>query len=218
MNSFVIGGERIRVLDMDAERGHATKNHSTEERRTFDERADEEKKCSTIYERQHKFLTIYSSYCEPTRIVDPEKAIRIALVAQSSAYPTVRRRLTTTIIAITYVNREGIFQPLWKLRRFEPGKPYPFLSKGDLMNILSPLFKKVTLTLGTLTHKEVKAIAWQLDTDEGLFYIPWHSGIIIENSANFTFEEKTLGEMDGIYEHLCFGTTNSADTYRIICD
>lgn len=213
MTSFMFGGERIGVLNMDAMRGS---NHSTEARKSFEERAYTETREYAKYERYNgKFLTVYSAYCEATAEIEPVKLWRLCLTAEAYMSEKKFTFRPTNVLAVFY-NSNGKFRLLWQTNHFQK-REYDFLNKNEIKEFLEPLLGKMKITLGQLSCNGVPSIAWQLQTDDAIYYIPFHNSIIIEDCKNFTFEEKTLDEMKKVYKHLRFLSTGEKDSYKILC-
>ncbi|MCM1323553.1 MAG: hypothetical protein NC218_05280 [Acetobacter sp.] len=200
---------------MEVERGSSYK--SREPYQSFAERALEEAKDCTPFERGHKFLNVYSEYCTAQSVTDPERGLRLALTGASYVYSQMRRKLTATNALMVFYNKNGKFVPLWELHHFQSGTSYLFLNTEELTTTLKKVFKNVKLTLGELKVKNIPAISWRVETEDGFFYIPWHSGAVIEDSPKFSFTAKELDEMRNVYTLLRFAPHYKAGTYKILC-
>ena len=97
-----------------------------------------------------------------------------------------------------------------------------FLNIHVLAAKLNPIIGCFQLNLGELRYKNSnRAIAWEISSDKGTFYIPWHNGCIIEKKAEeseLSFEKKSLKEMtqSHVYCALRF-EEESNGAYRVVC-
>lgn len=216
MTTFTIGGQQIRVLDMDSERGNG-KVYS-ENIPTFAETALEEAKDSTAADKKHKFMTVYSEACISWRATSPEDIIRISLVGQSYVCPRYQKRLIQSNVLMVFYQKNGNFVPLYKLHHLQPKKHYIFLDKEELTQKLSEVFNTVKLTLGQLLTPNLKCIAWRAKTEEGDFYILWHNGSIIKAQDYLVFEERNFKDIKNTYELLRFTPSLiRKDAYTVLC-
>lgn len=209
------GGERIHVLDLDVERGSTPS--PAENKQTFKDLAFEEVKSCEHEKNQSRFLNVYSEYSYAWHTDTPDQTLRLCLTGASYLYSPLRRMLKQTHALMVFYNRNGQFKPLWLLHHFKSGKSYTFLNQNKLLQIFKKLFKRVKIKLGALTVQNVPAIAWKIETNEGIFYIPWHSGAIIEADDSFTFEEKPFNEMKTFYNILRFTSTLEKGTFQVTC-
>ncbi len=215
----MIDGTSYSVLDMDTERG-AHSNHYASYK-PFAERAIEEIKYLSLEERRHRFIIAYSIYGQTFLTTAPDQILRFSLAGQ--VYNRNPRRMTLcNVLAVLYYNGKK-FRPLtgWELRHFQSGEHPIFLDKQGLKQTLNKLFKHASLSLGILTSEPATCScpAWQIETEQGKFFIPWHNGMIIEDSTNFSFEEKEFDEVKkSCYSLLSFSRSLVKDEcYKIHC-
>ncbi len=206
MTSFTIGGIPYRILDIEAERG-ARIPHA-EQYKPFTERALEEIKDMPNHEKNHQFLVAYSVYGDTFITADPNTILRLSLAGQ--VYNNSIRRMTLCDVLAVFYHDGKKFRPFksWELRHFNSNDAPAFLDKENLEAQLKGVFRKVDITLGalTLTTRSVTCPAWQIVTDKGTYYLPWHNGTIIEEDPAFSFEEKDFAEIQETqyYTHLRF--------------
>lgn len=202
-------------MDVDANYGKKKAVSSIYERYIpFAERAREE--IASCNNQQHKFITVYSKYFVPQDITNPEKTLNLCLTATPYVYSHNRRKLSSTDVLAVFAKKDDKLILLWELHRLKINTCYAFLDKSAVIDTLSNIFKQVSIKLGTLTCQEIPCIAWQLHTEDGVFYIPWHNGSIIEDCESFTFEEKPFEEIKKTYAFLRF-TPYAANSYQPIC-
>lgn len=218
MKSFTIAGIPYRILDLDAERGgHST--HS-EPYKPFIERAQQAINHLSHSEKQHCFIIAYSVYGEIYLTSDPDIILRFSLAGEVYSH---RRRMTLCDVLAVFYRKDNKFYPLqkWELRHFNSGEHLPFLNPKELEATLHDIFLEVKLTLGalTLTTRSVTCPAWRITTEKGTFFIPWHSGMIMEDNSKFAFEEKEFDEVKNAYYSLLSFTQSHlcGEFYKIRC-
>lgn len=205
MNSFTISGVPYRVLDLDSERGARTPH--TEPYRPFTERALDEINQLPESEKDHQFLVAYSLYGNTFITADPGIILRLSLAGE--VYNTITRKMMLcNVLAVFYRDGEK-FRPLsnWELRHFKSDDTPAFLNKEKLNAQLKGIFKEASVCLGklTLTSRMLSCPAWQINTEKGTYYLPWHNGALIENADVFFFETTEFNEIkDTMYTHLRF--------------
>lgn len=218
-NYFDYGDLRFSPLDMSVERDAPTQH--AEPYIPFPERAAKYLKKASEDKLKHKFINVYSYCAEMYTAIDPSVVSRLSLTGQTTVYSAFLKRLTLCARAAVFYNNGKKFKPLYEIRHFENKAEPTFLSKEKLLERLSPLFKSIKISLGKLTEKGIPSIAWQLQTNEGIFYIPWHNGCIMESSEDTSFEEHSFIELkkSNIYACLRFGEslTSHGESYRIVC-
>lgn len=198
-----------RMLDMDVERGAATEHKP---HRPFTERVLDEVNELPDSEKDHQFLVACSLYGNIYITANPNNILRFSLAG--NVYNSRIRRMTLCD-AMTVVYRDGEkFRPLpnWELRHFKRNDTPDFLNKEKLETEMKKIFHSVTITLGELTHlkHEISCPAWQITTEKGTYFLPWHSGAIIEGTNEFSFEEKNFSQLkETTYTHLRFAVANS---------
>jgi len=80
------------------------------------------------------------------------------------------------------------------------------------------VFKKIDIRLGQLEEKGIRFIAWEIETEKGIFYIPWHNGCLIEQTGELEFTEMPFAELKRTYKVLRFAKcVGEREAYRIVC-
>lgn len=213
MANFRIGAETFRTLDMDAEYG--SHKSYTEKFLTLQEKFDEEIKNFTTKEnKKHLFTVTYGMCGDAYNSFSPTFLMRLALTGQGCLYNSSLNRVNVTTGAGVYIFHDGKFHHLWTHKHYEPNQKPVFLNLKDLERLLSPYFNNLEITLGILKFDCTRNIAWQLKTEKGIFFIPWHNGCIIEDHPNLSFEEKTFPEVKNTYCVLSFAPLEGG--YRIV--
>ena len=213
MASFKLGTETFRTLDMDAEYG-AHKSYN-EKFKTFQEKCDEEiKKYTTEENKQHVFTVAYGMYGEMYNTFSPTHLMRLALTGQSCLFSSMINRVNVPTGIAVYIFHKGKFVNLWTHKHYESQQHPIFLNKKELFSTLKPYFSTLEITLGIIKESGFKTIAWELKTDKGMFYLPWHNGCIIEKQEKFSFTPKEFSELKNTYCVLSFKESNGG--YKII--
>jgi hypothetical protein len=214
MANFKLGTETYRTLDMDAE--YDAHKSYTEKFKTFLEKSNEEIKDYTTEEnKEHLFTVTYGLYGEMYNCFSPTYLMKLALTGQSSLFSSMLNRVNVPTGIGVYIFHNGKFHNLWTHKHYEPRQTPDFLNKNELKKLLKPYFSKLEIKLGLLKYDSTKTIAWQLETEKGIFFIPWHNGCVIENHERFSFEEKTFQEVKNIYCVLSFSSYEDGG-YRIV--
>ena len=167
------------------------------------------------------FVNLYSEvgWIDDTEAQDERRNFYLSAVGQNSlvcgymgAYKSSNQ------IAVYFKNKKGNYERLWGTSRFNQKQLPEFLNVHVLSRKLNKIIGNFVLRMGQLTYKtSSKAVAWEIISDEGIFYIPWHNGCIIEKNKDaslLNFEEKTLKEMRQTYCALRFEEF-SQGIYRI---
>ena len=212
MNTFMIDGEVVRILDPNTAVGCSKINRAP----SLAQRAKDELKEVSPEEKESLFLAIYFESGLTWHTVDPEDILRLSLAGQTYICSHWKKRMTPANALLVYYRTEGRFVPLYKVSHFETKKEYTFLNKVELTQHLLKVFKSVKLTLGQLSSPGLESIAWKAEANEGDFFIPWHNGCIIPAQEHLHFEEKPLNEMRNVYSSLRF-TSYDAEHYVILC-
>ena len=117
-----------------------------------------------------------------------------------------------------YFNKDGRYERLWLTERFEAKMTPEFLNIHVLAAKLNPIIGCFQLNLGELRYKNSnRAIAWEISSDKGTFYIPWHNGCLVEKreETELTFEKKSLKEIVHTYCALRF-EEDGPGSYRVL--
>lgn len=167
---------------------------------------------------EEKFVNLYSEVDWVGEAISERQSFFMAstgnnvLILGSSSVFKVSSR-----IAPYFKNNEGKYERLWLTERFEPKMNPEYLNVHILADKLSKVIGCFTLELGELRCKGHKAIAWELTSSAGTFYIPWHNGCVIEKreESELFFTKKELKEMTKVYTALRF-EEESKGVYRIL--
>ncbi len=217
MCSFTYGGNSYEALDYDVLSSSPRRSY-TEGPKGFDNRAKEEMKELEPEDYKHPFITVYSEsgYTYHTGIA--QKALSLSLAGQDYIYtPSVKKVHFCNVLAV-YFQSGHMYRQLWKISRFLPENRPVFLNREMLEKILGSIFSQLSIKLGQLSEKNIKYIAWEINTEKGIFYIPWHNGCLLEKTDGLEFEEKEFAEIKRTYKVLRFAAcTGSEEAYRILC-
>lgn len=167
---------------------------------------------------EEKFVNLYSEVDWVGEAISERQSFFMAstgnnvLILGSSSVFKVSSR-----IAPYFRTNEGKYERLWLTERFEPKMNPEYLNVHILASKLSKVIGCFKLELGELRCKGHKAIAWELTSSAGTFYIPWHNGCMIEKKeeSELSFEKKDLKEMAKVYCALRF-EEDSNGVYRIL--
>ncbi len=215
MTCFMMNGQTVRVLDMSVERDGERVYH--EPKKSFIERLMAELK-EEPYEGDEKLLVAYSEGVCTQITTKPSQVLRLSLTGQTYVYQPLKKRLTQGAVAVVLYKYQGKYIPLYEQRYFRQKKEYMFLNPQELKKTLSKVFSSIELKLGLLTHERIPCIAWQVSTEDGEYYIPWHNGCIFKGDDTLLFEEKPLEQMRRTYELFRFAPSGiTTGAYHIIC-
>lgn len=203
MCNFSIGGKSYSTLDYDVMLRKPRR--SFKKGYDFEKRAEEELLLLEGEDYLHQFINVYSDCGYTFHTGETEKSLSLSLVGQDYVCrPAVKQIRSCGALAVYYTIGDEKPKRLWTLNRFAPQKTPVFLNRKELTKALRPLFATMDISLGLLTDKAMKAIAWQIKTDKGTFFIPWHSGCLVEGNDFLEFTEKPFREMREIYKCLRF--------------
>lgn len=214
MTCFKFGTETYRTLDMDAEYGGC---HSvTEKFRSFQEKCEDEiNEYTTEENKKHVFTVVYGLYGEMYNTYSPSYLAKLSLTGQGSLYSTTLNRVEVPTGIGVYIYHNGKYHNLWIHRHLESNERPVFTNKQALEEILKPFFNTFEIKLGMLKYDSFKMIAWKIKTEKGIFFIPWHSGCVLEEYERFIFEEKPFEELKNTYCVLRF-TKYEDDKYKVL--
>lgn len=205
MCNFNIGGKLYSTLDYDVMLRKPSRRYKRSTN-SFKERAEEELLSLNKEDLAHQFINIYSECGYSFHTSEAEKSISLSMVGQDYVCTQgVKRLKSCTSLAVYYNTGRGKPKLLWNVERFSPGKTPVFLNRKEMLRVLRPLFSSVKISLGLLIDGGMHSIAWQVSTEKGVFFIPWHSGCLVERSASLEFEEKPFEELRNTYKCLFFG-------------
>lgn len=215
MGYFSYGGETYITLDYETASGTPRRSYTVGPKH-FDARAKEELADATTDDFNHLFVSIYSENGYMYHTGNPQKVLKLALAGQDYLYaPSVKKVISSAVTAV-FLRQGREYTLLWRNSRLQPNALPLFLNKKLLENKLKAIFKRVKLTLGELSENFIPSIAWQVETEQGIFYIPWHNGCLLEESPEFSFKPKGFQAMRATYKILRFAPTD-VDVYRVIC-
>jgi hypothetical protein len=94
---------------------------------------------------------------------------------------------------------------LWLVKHFKIGDTPIFLNKKALLEKLGKaLGKATTAEEGFLHVGYLRYVAWHIASPKGEFFIPWHSGAILNKEEGYTFTACPFKEMPQLYNYLKF--------------
>ena len=219
MDSFNYGGQNYERLDYSVMCSTPRRNY-TSGNKSFDDKAlTELKEELTEEEKKEPIVTVYAADGYIYHTCETKSSIALSLAGQNNAIKsTVKRMRPCNAIAVYFRHANGATQ-LWKACRYSSADRPLYLNKELLISTLkkTKYFTNISIRLGQLTEKGIKYIAWQVSTDQGLYYIPWHNGSFVENNVNLEFEEKEFKELRETYDILKFALCiGEHDVYRIL--
>ncbi len=219
MFSFNYGGQSYETLDYGVMSSTPRRSY-TSGNKLFDDKAlTELKEELTEEEKKKPIVTVYAADGYTYHTCETKSSIVLSLAGQNNAIKsTVKRMRPCNVVAVYFRYGEKPTQ-LWKASRYSSADRPVYLNKELLISTLkkTKYFTNISVRLGQLTENGIKYIAWQVSTDQGLYYIPWHNGSFVENNAGLNFEEKEFKELRQTYAILKFVLcVGEHDVYRIL--
>ncbi len=219
MCTFDLGGNSYVRLDYDVLLSSPRRSY-TSGKKTFDEKAlTELEEELTEEEKKKPIVTIYAADGYIYHTCETKSSIALSLAGPNNAIKsTVKRMRPCNKIAVYFRHDKETVQ-LWANSRYVSDDRPIYLNKNLLINKLktTKFFTNISIRLGQLTEKGIKYITWQVSTNQGLYYIPWHNGSFVEDNASLEFEEKEFKELRLTYAILKFAPCiGEHDVYRIL--
>jgi hypothetical protein len=168
----------------------------------------------------NNFVNLYSEVEWVREAIKEGEAFFMSVVGNCSLVLGCSTFKVSSRIAPYFKNAEGKFERLWLTERFEPKMSPEHLNVHILASKLNKVIGCFKLELGELRYKNSnKAIAWELTSDKGTYYIPWHNGCIIKKAeeSNLSFEKKSLKEMVHTYCALRFEEVGPGSYRVLVC-
>lgn len=214
-NSFMPMLNSQGYLSVDATPVASGKKRVKEQLPTFEEdaldelwRLGSEKRLASIY-RSSGFSYVAEK---------PAESVRASLAAQDYVCGSHLLRVIPCTATAVYARRGKKWTQLWKTERLVDHRAPFFLHQELVTKRLKEVFTFVEMSLGQLSYKSFTAIAWKVRTNEGIYFIPWHNGMLICENPEFTFEEKGLDELKRTYKIMRFSSekTPKGAVYRLL--
>lgn len=174
---------------------------------TFDQLAQEELATLTAEEKKANIIAIYRSEGYTFHTSNIKDILRLSLTGQDYICSAIIKRMHSCTRCGVYYKNGNKYKELWNTGLLRHDKGAIFLFPEKLKKTLKKVFTNVEITLGELFDGSTCSIAWQIQCDEGLFFIPWHNGCICPNDDCFSFTPKTIKELRGVYKALSFTTS-----------
>ena len=162
------------------------------------------------------FYAVYDKNCYMYQATTPEEVLRVSLTSPCILPATLNASFCYSHNAGVFIRKNGQFKLLYKSGRFCCDKNPVFLSKTFLKRILSDFFENIEITLGQLIKDEMKYIAWMITTEKGIFYIPWHNGIIFPATNELVFIKNKFNKIEKTYKLLRFCENFSSNEYKVL--
>ena len=215
MSSFNYGGQTYEILDIDV-LSSAPRRIYTENQSLYN-CAEEELDELESWEKQRPFMNVYFKDGFTYHTGDTSKSMQLCLVGLDYTYPRHIKVMYPCNAMVVFYRQGEAFRLLWTVRRFAVGATPVFLNKTKLTEAMLNIFSKTEIRLGELQTNGTPSIAWEIATEKGRFYVPWHNGCMVEQSDETEFSAKPFNEMKGIYKILRFTEClEEKNTYRIL--
>lgn len=179
---------------------------------TFEQLAQEELATLTAEEKKANIIAIYRSEGYTFHTSNIKDILRLSLTGQDYICSAIIKRIHSCTRCGVYYKDGNKYKELWNTGLLRHDKGAIFLFPEKLKKTLKKVFTNVEITLGKLFEGNTCSIAWQIQCDEGIFFIPWHNGCICPNDDSLSFTPKTIKELRGVYKALSF--TTSYENYR----
>jgi hypothetical protein len=152
-------------------------------------------------------------------VKDVNDALSVSLAGQDYICSPGKKRITSSLFSGIFYKKGNKYELLWKAKRFDCGEKSPqYLSVPFLKRELKKVFTDVEISLGELKDDKLSYIVWKVTSNEGIYYIPWHNGLLVPEDETLSFEEKKFDDLRKTYKVLRFSRTASCDTeFKVIC-
>jgi hypothetical protein len=206
---YKIGNFSFCILDMDAERGARV---STDDVRfpakTFVEEAKAEIEDSTKWtpvEERQQFMTAYYEGGLTIVAERPHTALSITATGENYIYNSCKKHMIGCVSLAVFSKNSKHYHKLWEVKHFKIGDSPIFLNKHEMLAKLRPILgHDVNAEEGFLTVNNIKFVVWHITSSKGEFFIPWHSGAILNKEEGYTFTACPFKEMPQLYNYLKF--------------
>lgn len=185
---------------------------------TFEEEAKEELKELKKKNDNSCVVNIYRAEGLVFAAQNPSEALKLTLTPQDYVCSHFMKKMHACTRCGVFYKDGSKYKMLWKNGRYNEHKKPVFLNPHLLQKELKKVFPHFDLSLGVLEDNIVKFIAWEIKTEKGKFYIPWHNGCIIKEDENWSFTPKEFNELRSTYKVLRFSyATDNRKEFRIVC-
>ncbi|MBR5598536.1 MAG: hypothetical protein IKW39_00695 [Alphaproteobacteria bacterium] len=186
---------------------------------SIEELANKELKNILNFTENNKFFNVYKISGYTFFAKNANESLRVALASQDYICNSMCKRMQVATHGGVFYRKDKEFIPLWKQNRFVENRRPDYLNLKCLSKKLNEIFDEVSyIKLGVLKERTVRFIAWEVKTEDGIFYIPWHSGMLCKKEDAWEFEVKqTFEEVRSTYKVLRFSKTDQRDVYRVSC-
>ena len=219
MCTFNYGGQSYETLDYGVMSSTPRRSYTSKNKSFHEKALTELKEELTEKEKKEPIIMVYAADGYIYHTCETKSSIALSLAGQDNAVrSTVKRMHPCNAVAVYFRHANGATQ-LWKACRYSSADRPLYLNKELLISTLkkTKYFTNISVRLGQLTEKGIKYIAWQVSTDQGVYYIPWHNGSFVEDNVGLNFEEKDFKELRQTYAILRFALcVGEHDTYRIL--
>jgi hypothetical protein len=169
----------------------------------------------------HPEKKIFSLYKKEGYIYEantPEEILSVSLAGQDYICSGGLKRIFSSTFTGIFYKKNNKFELLWKAKKYDYEKTPVFLSSKIVERELKKIFNNVELSLGLLSDEKLSYIAWKVTSDEGIFYIPWHNGLLYSDNPKVTFVQKDFQELRKTYKVLRFAklTGSGNAEYKVI--
>ncbi|MBE6463645.1 MAG: hypothetical protein E7005_07855 [Alphaproteobacteria bacterium] len=146
-------------------------------------------------------------------------ALSVSLTGQDYICAPGIKRITSSLFSGIFYKKGNKYELLWKAKRFDCGEKSPqYLSLSFLKKELKKVFTNVEISLGVLKDSKLSYIVWKVTSNEGIYYIPWHNGLLVPDDETLSFEEKCFEDLRKTYKVLRFTKICSGDTeFKVVC-
>jgi hypothetical protein len=206
---YQIGNFSFSVLDMNAERGARISTDAVQSPgQTFLEEAkDDIKRLFKQIPAAERPLFVNAYFEGGMALIadSPRSALRIAAVAGSYMYAPSKKYIVSCVSIAPFYKEDTHYHPLWVTKHFRAGVTPIYLNKQVMLEKLRPILGQgVNAEEGILEVDHIKYVAWHISSPKGEFFIPWHSGAILNKEEGYTFAACPFKEMPKLYNCLKF--------------
>ena len=166
---------------------------------------------------KNKFFSVYKTDGCAFFTQTSTETLRVSLSAQDYICSSmVKRMQIANNCGVFYIKNKKL-HCLWTQNRYQEAKRPVYLNVHSLTKELKKIFSNIkSIKLGRLRER-IDLIAWEIQAEQGVFYLFWHNGLICRKEEDWEFEEKKFEALRSTYKVLRFAKTDTQNEYKIVC-
>lgn len=170
-------------------------------------------------ETEENFVALYPNLEWIFNAENENNLFFLSLVGSNSLVCGNQRGYKVVSKIYIYGKKDGKYINLWKQPRFDRNMRPVFLNLASLKSTIENFIGVATIEKGILSYRSSKTAAWQIRSEKGVFYIPWHNGAVIEAKSDsiLSFWPATIKEMNSCYCALRFKEERLNEFSILLC-